>query len=367
MAITKINTNGKDTFEVYLNLRGPNGRLQKRVRGFSSMRAASEAEFKIKAEFLDERNAPRLWLWQEWVAHYLERERLHLKLSTIQNYEGLISKWATPVLNNMRLESITTSSIHEIIFTHLSVRSAYSRLTMLKTLKRVLSLAVDEGIIARNPCNGIKLRVPEPKQSVLNSSEVDLLLKEAATTGHRFYPVWAVAVFTGMRSGELYALKWSDVNFEKEAIFISKSWSSKCGIGPTKSRRNRVVPICESLRILLCELKLKSNGEDFVLPRLEDWSSGEQAKVLREFCRAIGITEVKFHDLRATFITQMLLKGVSLAQVMAIVGHAELKTTNRYLRVAGSDLKGATEKLQFSLPRDELARVIELRPGDMRL
>ena len=79
------------------------------------------------------------------------------------------------------------------------------------------------------------------------------------------------------------------------------------------------------------------------------------------------ITEVKFHDLRATFITQMLLKGVSLAQVMAIVGHAELKTTNRYLRVAGSDLKGATEKLSFSLPRGELARVIEFQHSEIRL
>ncbi len=363
MAIKKINTNGRDTFEVYLNLRGPQGRLQRRLRGFSSMRAASEAEFKLKAEFFEQKNAPRRWLWQEWVAHYLERERLTLKASTIQNYEGLISKWATPVLNNMPLESITTNAIHEIIFTHLAVRSAYSRLTMLKTLKRVFSIAVDEGIISRNPCNGIKLRVPEPKQSVLNSSEVDRLLREAAITSHRFYPVWAVAVFTGMRSGELYALKWDDVNFEREAIFVTKAWSSKCGIGPTKSRRNRVVPICESLRVLLCELKLKANGSDFVLPRLEEWDSGEQAKVLREFCRCIGITEVKFHDLRATFITQMLLKGVSLAQVMAIVGHAELKTTNRYLRVAGSDLRGATEKLSFSLPRDEIARVIELRPS----
>jgi integrase len=192
------------------------------------------------------------------------------------------------------------------------------------------------------------------------------LLREASINTHRFYPVWAVAVFTGMRSGELYALRWSDVSFEEEKIYVNKSWSSKTGIGPTKSRRNRVVPICESLKLLLMQLKLKSNGDDFVLPRIVDWDNGEQAKILREFCKTIGITQVKFHDLRATFITQMLLKGVSLAQVMSIVGHAELKTTDRYLRVAGSDLKGATEKLSFSLPREELARVIEFRPSEVR-
>lgn len=82
-----------------------------------------------------------------------------------------------------------------------------------------------------------------------------------------------------------------------------------------------------------------------MLPHLGEWTDGAQAAVLRGFCEAIGITSVKFHDLRATFITQLLLKGVPLAQVMAIVGHTQLKTTNVYLRVAGTDLQGATEKL----------------------
>ncbi|MEZ4813796.1 MAG: tyrosine-type recombinase/integrase [Bdellovibrionota bacterium] len=363
MAIRKINVNGKDTFEVYINLRSPKGRFQKRLRGFTSMRAASEAEFKLKAEILDQQNRPKVWLWQEWMEYYLEREKLQLRLSTIQNYAGQMTKWATPVLNNMPLEMIRAEHIHEILFVQMSVRSPHSKLTMLKTIKRVLALAIEEGVLQRNPCNGFKIRIPEAKQSVLNAQEVDLLLREGAMNNHRFYPVWAMAVFTGMRSGELYALKWSDVFLEEEKIYVTKSWSSKTGIGPTKSRRNRVVPISTSLKLLLSQLRLKSNGEDFVLPRIVDWDNGEQAKILRDFCKVIGITQVKFHDLRATFITQMLLKGVPLAQVMAIVGHAELKTTDRYVRVAGSDLRGATDKLQFSLPREELARVIEIRPS----
>lgn len=365
MAIKKIRIAGKETYEVYVNLRGPNGRLQKRLRGFKSKQAAKQAEFQIKTEFHGERNAPKRWLWQDWVEHYLEREKYQLKASTVQNYAGLLAKWATPYLHNFELEQISSRDIHEIIHTHIVGRSAYSKLTILKTIRRVLNMALEEGVIARNPCNGLKVKVPEPKQAVLNTSEVDKLLHEAAITEHRFYPIWAVAVFTGMRSGELYALKWTDLDFEESKIYVTKAWSSKDGFGPTKSRRNRVVPICESLRKLLQELKLKSGNSDFVLPRLKEWESGEQAKVLREFCRAIGITPVKFHDLRATFITQMLLKNVSLAQVMAIVGHAELKTTNRYLRVAGSDLNGATEKLSFSLPQTELARVIELKPSEM--
>jgi site-specific recombinase XerD len=88
---------------------------------------------------------------------------------------------------------------------------------------------------------------------------------------------------------------------------------------------------------------------------------GDQAEVLKDFCGVLKITLVKFHDLRATFITQLLLKGVPLAQVMAIVGHSQIRTTNVYLRMAGADLTGATNKLGFQLPPLDPAKVIEFR------
>ncbi|MBX3042041.1 MAG: tyrosine-type recombinase/integrase, partial [Bdellovibrionaceae bacterium] len=87
-----------------------------------------------------------------------------------------------------------------------------------------------------------------------------------------------------------------------------------------------------------------------------------QARITREFCAAIGITPVKFHDLRATFITNLLARGESLARVMAIVGHSQIKTTNGYLRKAGVDVQGATEKLGYDLPDEVVgAKVLSLR------
>ena len=61
---------------------------------------------------------------------------------------------------------------------------------------------------------------------------------------------------------------------------------------------------------------------------------------------------IKFHDLRATFITQMLIRGVAIAKVMKIVGHANIKTTMRYLRLVAQDTQGATESLGITLPKD---------------
>src|SRR6185437_764971 len=132
---------------------------------------------------------------------------------------------------------------------------------------------------------------------------------------------------------------------------------------PTKTQKIRVVPISDDLVKYLKELKLSRKAEsEFVLPHIVEWENGEQAQVLREFCTAIGITPVKFHDLRATFITNLLSRGVPLARVMAIVGHSQLKTTNGYLRKAGVDVQGATEALGYKVPTDVRGgKVIEFR------
>ena len=153
-----------------------------------------------------------------------------------------------------------------------------------------------------------------------------------------------------MRSGELYALLWSDVNFENGFISVNKSWSSKNGVGPTKSSMTREVPISEELEKFLKELKLKTQGPH-VLPRNRDWDFGHQAKILRTFCKQLGITEISFHDLRATFITQLLLRDVPLAKVIACSGATpRIQTTQGYLRLVAKDVKGATDTLGIKLP-----------------
>jgi integrase len=152
------------------------------------------------------------------------------------------------------------------------------------------------------------------------------------------------------------------VDLEGRAIHIVEQWTSKCGFGPTKTRRSRVVPISDDLLAFLRETKLRGAAKsEFVLPRLKEWENGEQAQVTRGFCRAIGITPVSFHDLRATFITNLLGRGESLGRVMAMVGHTQLKTTNVYLRLAGVEVQGGTEKLGYRLPPSGGGQVVELR------
>lgn len=281
--------------------------------------------------------------------------------STILNYKTSLNKWITPLWKDRDIHTIKRDDVYRAIFENVDPQlRPNSRKCILKFTKRIFQIALEEGLVERNPCLGIRVRVPEVEQKVLTTAEANILLREAKKHDHVFYDVWAMALMTGMRSGELYALKWNDADFDARIISVSKQWTSKNGYGPTKTRKTRVVPISDSLLRFLQELKLKRGDQEFVLPHLTDWTNGEQAKVLATFCEAVGITPVKFHDLRATFITNLLAQGESLARVMAIVGHAELRTTNGYMRRAGVDVKGGTDKLGYAIPTGAPGQVIKL-------
>jgi integrase len=277
--------------------------------------------------------------------------RLTLRPSTTKNYDKQLKKWVSPVWSNLEIRQITKTQVHKLVYEELNPElSEYTKRTILKMIRRVFQMALEEGLIDRNPCVGIQVKVPEAEARVLTNAEAEVFLREARNSNHRFFPIWFVALATGMRSGELMALCWTDVDFEARTISVSKQWTNKTGFIPTKTLRSRIVPIADDLLRFLKELKLQRGSEEFVLPHLPEWENGEQARITREFCSACGITPVKFHDLRATFITNLLARGASLAQVMATVGHNQLKTTNGYLRKAGVEVKGLTDLLGYKLP-----------------
>lgn len=149
-----------------------------------------------------------------------------------------------------------------------------------------------------------------------------------------------------MRNGELFALKWDRVNLEQRQILINSSWNSEDGFKDTKSGDDRIAEIAPELLYILKELKLKTGNSEFVLPRIEQWTKGEQARVLREFLESIGIPGV----LRASWATVMLTLGIEPIKVMAVGGWKDLKTMQIYIRKAGVNTKGISDQLHLHTP-----------------
>lgn len=361
MSIKAYEQDGKKLFEVYVNGFDSSGRrVQRRKAAIETLKKAQIIEFELKRELAKLREQAVPYRWEEWMKVCLQRMKGSFQPSTIINYETTLNKWITPLWKGREIHTIKRDDVYRAIFEVVDPRlKPNSRKCILKFTKRLFQIALEEGLVERNPCLGIRIRVPEVEQKVLTTAEANILLQEARRHGHSFFEVWAMALMTGMRSGELYALKWVDVDFDARIISLTRQWTSKNGFGPTKTRKTRVVPISESLLSFLKEMKLKAGEAEFVLPRISEWERGEQAQVLQDFCLAIGITPVKFHDLRATFITNLLAQGESLARVMSIVGRAELRTTNGYLRRAGVDVKGGTDRLGYSIPIGVPAQVIQ--------
>jgi integrase len=274
--------------------------------------------------------------------------------------KATLNKWAKPALH-LRLESVNPTDIKEIL-DHAGEELAASTVKKIRSiLHRSFEFAVQGGLVS-NPVASVKVdqkKCVEKDPGVLTKEEVNILLAKANIHKPTWADIWTFGIFTAMRSGEMYALLRQDIDLDNRLISVTKSFNKKIGVKSTKSGRNRRVPIADKLVPVIQKYMLGPKDEP-LLPRPYEWKKGDQARVLRQFCKGIGITPIKFHDLRATAITHLFIQGASLAEVQAIVGHVDIKTTQRYLRLAGVDVAGVTNKLDFTLPSERINNVVNL-------
>lgn len=362
MAIKAYSVKGKKLYEVYVNgFDARAKRTQMRKRGIESITKAKDLEFEFERELAIKKEGSVHERWGEWFEECLKIMKVNYRPSTVYSYEKTARRWIQASWENREIRKITNMDVHELIFETLpSEVTMHTRKYVLKIVKRIFQMALDNGKMDRNPALGLIVKVPESPKKVLTNSEAEAFLRQARLTNHRFFPIWAMALFTGCRSGELYALKWTDVDMEARTISVSRSWNSKNGFTSTKNQKSRMVPISDELMVFLKKLRMERGKEEFVLPHLQEWTRGEAAKVTKVFCKAIGVTDIRFHDLRATFITNLLARGVPLAVVMSIVGHADMETTNVYLRQAGVEIQGGTDKLGYKIPSEQNAQLLQL-------
>ena len=209
MAIKSYIENDKKLFEVYINGSDNRGRrYQRRKTKLETLAKAKSVEFELKRELAQLKEQAVPYRWHEWFSICIKRMDIEMRPSTVYNYETQIRKWISPHWQDREMQTITRAEVHEMIFEKCAaIVSPNNRKTILKMVKRIFAMAIEDGRLERNPCVGIQVRAPEVEQKVLTTSEAETLLREARANGHRFYPVWAFGLMTGMRSGEMYALR----------------------------------------------------------------------------------------------------------------------------------------------------------------
>lgn len=360
MGIKSYEENGKKLWLVYLNLRSKINasiRLQKTVKGFPSEASARREESKIIQELskkmLIEEGRGNKWfdVINHWNKEVIKGHLGTYSSGTINEYNNIVNCWTKSWLNQVAGE-IARHEGRELIKKLQEEGLSIGRIRKIKnTINVIYNFGIEEGIILGvkfSPVYGIKFhkereRVPD----ILTLEEIRKFLDISKSKKHPWYHIWAGALLTGMRSGEMFALEWDDVDFENELIRVSKSYEKRLKIiKSTKAGYWRNIPISPELKSLLIELKINSESK-FVFTHFPDWERGEQSKLLKSFLRENNLSVIKFHALRACFATQLLAKGTPAAIVMKICGWRDLKTMEYYIRVAGVDEKGATDCLKI--------------------
>ena len=240
----------------------------------------------------------------------------------------------------------------------------HQKKNMIKYLKKAFEYALDNDYIPKVPMPNIKVKTSPRVKSFLNEREVKEFLYEAKVQNNPWFPIWLTAIHTGMRASELRGLTWEAVDMDGEIISVYKTLKRHEDIeeesfSPTKSRVDRTIPISKPLYKVLVQLRFKSDSQ-FVLPLIEEWKKGEQARCIRLFLETIGLPSIRFHDLRATFCTLMLSKGVPPITVMKIGGWKEMDTMDKYVRLSGVEVAGKTDCLDSIDVPDVLENVVNL-------
>lgn len=311
--------------------------------------ASISFEFNIKITFT------------EFVEKFMKQYRLRGNKETTNEYRQYCLSLYTSYLGNLKITSITTKQLQDILNDLFDKKVAHNTLKGThNAIKQLFKYAADTNLISDSPAE--TLFVPKQKMQLienidleirklyLESSELKMLLNQADKHNNVLFrtAVYLIA-FTGMRPGEAFALKKSDVDFNRKVIHITKTMAAKNSIKgefeltpPKTLNAIRTIDIDD---IVIEKIKYLMNFK-----YLKDWEKSEflfgdktgvppTIKALNQYCKKLGreakiVKQCRTYILRHTHISLLAEANVDLQYIMNRVGHLNSKTTTQiYLHV----------------------------------
>ena len=309
---------------------------------------------------------------------YVEQDRA-LKPSTIRGYRSIIDAYLLPAFGSRPLEDITAADVEQWRSKLTSVnekrlrerRQAVARGDSPTAPAERPAAASSPGALANNSKNrivtllhGVFVRACKvyglqanpvagverhPVRivgdiEVFSPEEVWALVRAAES--ERDGTLFLTAAFTGLRRGELLALRWRDVDFAGSVVRVRASYAGGALTSP-KSGKVRSVPLAPEVAKALAKLAVREHftSEDDLVFASETGSYLDGSALRRRYKQALkqaGLRPLRFHDLRHTFGTRMITKA-DIRRVQEWMGHADIQTTMRYLHYS---------------PREEDARLV---------
>jgi integrase len=267
--------------------------------------------------------------------------------------ESIIRRHLRPAFGEFDLPAIGAVQLDAFRQTkrELSPKTLANILTLLGSMLR---LALDLGWLAVVP------RVKKPKCPIDAASfafletqgQIDDFLRAAAAAGVDVFVLYATAIYTGMRSGELAALRWTDISLPRRMITVQRSHD-----GPTKNGRSRHVPIGNALLPILTQWR-QQNPSPLVFPNRDGNQHAPSARIFQERLHMVldaagfakpktgrNIHALHFHSLRHTFASHWAMSGGDMWKLQRILGHQSIDMTMRYSHLCPSAFADDMDRL----------------------
>ncbi|MBA3844868.1 MAG: site-specific integrase, partial [Actinobacteria bacterium] len=280
------------------------------------------------------------------------KQAVGLKRSTLQDYESYLRVHLAPFFGERPLDSIDLELVEEFIAAKRQQgKATKSAINYVLLLSAIFGHAIRRGWCTRNPVRDVEKPRDDRSRDIrfLSGAELEALLAAVrqTTLGRSDRVLYLAAAMTGMRRGELLALRWQDIDWQSLQIRVRRNYT-RGEFGTPKSRRStRTVPLAPRLVSELkdhLERSRFSEAIDLVFCNPASGAVRDGSHIRRRFIATAGragLRPVRFHDLRHTFGTQMAAAGAPMRAVQEWMGHSNYQTTSIYADYALDPARGA--------------------------
>ncbi len=301
---------------------------------------------------------------RDWLQGYV---KVKCSLRTYDGYRSIIENHLIPNLGHLLLRKLQPEMIEAFYgkaYESLSARTVqhYHRL-----LSEALKHAMRKGHIGRNPCD--LAQAPSPRKRTMRTltvAEVETMLTQASSTP--YYPIIYTAVSTGLRQAELLGLRWRDIDLEGQSLSVSQVLYKRGGVfifkEPKTKGSSRRVDMTPKLGLFLKQYKAQREvlyleqdkilGLDDLVFASDKGKPLDPCTVTHNFARIVrraGLGRVRFHDLRHSFASIMLMKGAPAKVISECLGHASVAfTMDVYSHLLQGMQRDAMNLLDEALP-----------------
>ena len=303
-----------------------------------------------------------------WLSGYV---KTNCSIRTLEGYTSIVERHLVPALGNVQLKNLTYKAIEQYYGKAKEGLSARTVHHQHRVLSQSLKYACRQGYLGRNPCELVDvkgmLKQIKRRMRTLERSEVEVLLKAAEDSP--YYPVYFTAVHSGLRQAELLGLRWRDIDPDiTMSISISQVLYKRRNVctfkEPKTAHSRRCVSMTPKLADFLREYRSereslyrqlkKELGLDELVFASVTGAAVDPCVLTHAFSRIAkraGLERVRFHDLRHTFASLMLLKNISPKVISEALGHSSVAfTLDTYSHLLPGMQKSAFDLLDEVLP-----------------